>query len=345
MPETWISQLPTKKVSDLSQMITEHGDELLFRSSPVPELIWHASGSTSDIVVQRFDGKPEAWPMAVDYDGRFLTYAMTWSYSVFESPWSIFVWDTTRKKDEPQLVATSPQGEYPDGTSGTQPLVEPIVYDGELAWVAFDPTPSNPYSRSLFSYNVASGRTHVLRTGDFGGVKRFRNTAILSTSHPASSVVSWSLVALDGGAPAKLPEEFIADRQGGWFAVSSDGLAWVEGDGHLWAWLEDDAQARHLLDGRSPHGERIWAIDAVSMNERFLTFRAADEGGYPQPYVVDMRTMGAARMPDGSPDGEFKAVRGGLEVWFYSDDKDESAGTERVIIPNGDLPPLPGCSS
>ena len=45
----------------------------------------------------------------------------------------------------------------------------------------------------------------------------------------------------------------------------------------------------------------------------------------------------------GLPDGEFTAQPGALQFHYYSNN-DGTGGSPYFVIPNQDLPPLPGCT-
>lgn len=126
MPSTWQEALLPGPVPGPKQPAThlslgaEDGSFASFVATAAPRLEWTDHQGEVE-VVQEFTERPEAQVLSSDYDGRYLAYSVTWSYEVFLSPWSIYVWDTTTG-GEPLLIGSSPEGDYPDGTPGVAPL-------------------------------------------------------------------------------------------------------------------------------------------------------------------------------------------------------------------------------
>lgn len=341
MPDSWRARLPTEVVLDQTDLITSDGASAVFFMGQSPRLIWRsAKGDEKTVAV--FEDQPQAQVMGSDFDGRYLAYAITWSFEVFKSPWTIYVWDSLNG-GPPIEIATSPTREYPDGTSGTQPLITPVISGGHVAWVAFDPTSEDPFSRSIFSHDIEKAETTVLERGPLGDIHRYRNGALVSSREAGAATVGWVYASIDGGGLEALPEQVTQTRSPGWLGSGDAGIAWADGT-DLWLWRSGDPEPSRLLSRRAPDGSTLRKMDAVALSDRFLTLRTTGDSGVPKAYVIDLTSMSATTLPDEGPDGEFQAYPGALKIWFYSDDK-ELGSARTAIIANDDLPLLPPCNS
>lgn len=348
MPESWRERMPSPEPLSTPQersieLITEDGGTVEFVAGSSPRIEWTPAGAGKSTVVQVLEGEPEAQILSIDFDGRYLAYSITWSYWLFESPWTIYLWDTL-EGGGPVKLADSPTENYPDGTAGSAPMISVIVIDGTVAWVAHDPTDDDPYSRSVFTYDAAADATSVLARGGYGPVYRIENTLLTSATDQESSDVRWHTFALTDEPPVILPSLFTDSREISTIASSRDWLVWQEGESRLWLWHRGDLEPALLIDGRTPAGEPLTGMDAYSINERFLTLRVQDERAIPYPVVLDLKSMSWTTIPDDLPDGEFDTFPGLLKAWYYSDN-DGTGGSAPVFTPNDDLPPLPTCAT
>lgn len=359
MPDEWLELMPsteplTEPVDRLAQLVTDEGGVAYFAGIDgrgVPRLEWTAPGSDEVVVVASFPDQPEAQAMSLDFDGRYLVYAMTWSYSIFDSPWTIYVWDSQSGGD-PIEIAESLDGNYPDGSAGSMPLIAVHAYEGVAAWVARDPTSEEPFSRSLFAYDIANETTEVLARDEFSSGTRIENTVIVPVKTPRSEDVTWQVHPLDEQPAITLPDEFTESRTAIYVAASSAGIAWTEGvntedgffeDSRVWFWPKGADESLLLLDGAQPTGDRLGGSDALTMNDRLLSLRLETTTVGIRSHVYDVKSGSWTTIRAGLPDGEFTAQPGALQFHYYSNN-DGTGGSPYVVIPNQDLPPLPGCT-
>lgn len=364
MPDEWLELMPsteplTEPVDRLAQLVTDEGGVAYFAGIDgrgVPRLEWTAPGSDEVVVVASFPDQPEAQAMSLDFDGRYLVYAMTWSYSMFDSPWTIYVWDSQSGGD-PIEIAESLDGNYPDGSAGSMPLIAVHAYEGVAAWVARDPTSEEPFSRSLFAYDIANETTEVLARDEFSSGTRIENTVIVPVKTPRSEDVTWQVHPLNEQPAITLPDEFTESRTAIYVAASSAGIIWNEGinteemgedgdhwkGGKLWFWPKGADASILLLEETLPGGGPGRAADALTMNDRFLSLRLETTTVGIRSHVYDLKSESWTAIREGLPDGEFTAQPGALQFHYYSNN-DGTGGSPYVVIPNQDLPPLPACT-
>jgi hypothetical protein len=80
------------------------------------EVRWLPAGG-EPILVQAFGPEQqEAQVLGAAFDGRYVAYSVTWSLRLFESPWTLYVWDS-QQPGEPLEIARS------DQDAGGQPVV------------------------------------------------------------------------------------------------------------------------------------------------------------------------------------------------------------------------------
>ena len=364
MPDEWLELMPsteplTEPVDRLAQLVTDEGGVAYFAGIDgrgVPRLEWTAPGSDQVVVVASFPDQPEAQAMSLDFDGRYLVYAMTWSYSMFDSPWTIYVWDSQSGGD-PIEIAESLDGNYPDGSAGSMPLIAVHAYEGVAAWVARDPTSEEPFSRSLFAYAIANETTEVLARDEFRSGTLSENTVIVPVKTPRSEDVTWQVHPLNEQPAITLPDEFTESRTAIYVAASSAGIIWNEGinteemgedgdhwkEGKLWFWPKGADASILLLEETLPGGGPGRAADALTMNDRFLSLRLETTTVGIRSHVYDLKSESWTAIREGLPDGEFTAQPGALQFHYYSNN-DGTGGSPYVVIPNQDLPPLPACT-
>ncbi|WP_256843082.1 hypothetical protein [Ornithinimicrobium cryptoxanthini] len=346
MPQSWQEALLPGPVPGPKQPATylalaaKDGSVASFVSTAAPRLEWTDPEGEVE-VVQEFTDKPEAQILNSDYDGRYLAYSVTWSYEVFLSPWSIYVWDTTMG-GEPLLIGNSPEGDYPDGTAGVAPLPDVAVHGGQVAWVEFDPTSEDPFSRSLVVYDVETDESTVIDRGPFSPVERVGGSVVLPAMTPASDVVTWTVVPMSDSEPVVLPAEFRDSSFAHILHVSDAGMAWADNRWSLWLWRADTSESMHLVDGVAPDGQLVTWLDAVTFSDELLAFRlGTDEDQF--TYVLDLRSMSYTQLPQDGPRGEFTVYPSALEVRYDAADLNSGYPGPSALATTQELPPLPKC--
>lgn len=309
--------------------------------SPVVFLWTHPDGSSH--VVMDLGESPGTQVFAGDFDGRYVAFSVYEHAEIVASPWVGYVYDVQNPGQPPKEFARSTEGTYPDGSVGALPLMSPLVQDGTVYWVAFEPLDESGYDRTLFSYDIADDSVRPVATGEFETPHFFRDSILtisLSGDRAQSSIVQIPV----GETAVDLSDQMGAGSLISHIAASGESLAWIaENQVFL---LEPGARGPVSLVG--PDGtfgtESVHEPATIDMNDELVIFYAENSHDTVQQYVFDRRSNSYFSNEDVTGASADFAVDSGVVSLHHTDEQGNRLVGRPVVAAMDDLPPLPTCS-
>lgn len=309
-------------------------------ASPVL-FLWTQSDGSSSVVLDLRDS-PGTQVFAGDFDGRYVAFSVYNSAEIFASPWVGYVYDV-QTPGPPQEFARSTEEAYPDGTVGALPLMSPLVRDGTVYWVAFDPLLGDSSERTLFSYDVVEDTTRPLATGKFDTPHFFDDSILavsMSDDRAEASIVQIPLN--DHVEP--LPDQLAGQSRISHLAASGDTLAWIA-DGQVFILDSGASDMVTLVGADGTFGsEVLQEPGAIDANDEVILFYAKNSHDALQQYIYDRRS--GSYFSNEDLDGASADFGADAElISLHHTDKQGNRLLGRpVVAAMEDLPPLPSCS-
>lgn len=354
MPETWRKrlQLPEERAgesyatliaadADGNRFDAQYGEAQPGEPSPVL-FLWTRNDGASRIVMDLRESVGQQ-VFAGDFDGRYLAFSIYENSELFSSPWVGYVWDM-QNPEPPREFARSTAETYSDGTPGSLPLMYPLIRDGTVYWVAYDPTDHDNSDRTLFAYDIADDSTRPVATGKFN-TPHFLGDSILSISQSddgnESSIVQ---VPLDAQAPGPL----LADEITRWagvkeLAASGKSMAWIA-ENQIFLLASEYGQVVTLVGPDGTFGdEKLHEPATIDLNDDAVLFYARNSDDSVQQYVFDRRSKSFFSNEDlEGASADFAADENLLSLHHTNAAGSKLVGRP-ILAPMNDLPPLPAC--
>jgi hypothetical protein len=282
------------------------------------------------VVVQAFGpDQQEAQVLGADFDGRYVVYTVTWSFRLFESAWTLYVWDTV-EQGEPHEIARSDQ--TPDGQPVPGPLTYPVIYAGQVAWVQV--SADAPEKSSLYRYHIADGTPEVVAYGGVPGVYRMGSWLIWPERVDDTSTLR--AISFQTGEPVELPAPLAAVKNPSYLAFGENVVAWVERSlRRMWVWHTGWPEPIVAVTSQDETEYLQWVNvsgDIVAWDNQLAQF------------ALDLRTGGYTQV---TPEFGSTTAHGGpyLTIGFAPDRSEgkDRARSEQTVVDTRDLPALPGC--